>query len=116
MTSLSSHLDTRQWLNTSAHEFYNNLKEVFNGTVVRVTHADHRWGMETYNAGLRSYEEMLQNIWGAMRNVTNMGKLWYVIDQFAINKNQKHLYEDHMHFPGDLTKATVQQLLNVLCT
>ena len=113
---LDRYLNMRQWLNASAQQFQINVNDLFNGTIIRVTHADHRWGMERYNRILRSYEQLLENIWGACdtNHTSDSRQMWYVIDQFAINQNRLHLYDDHMHFSEDLTRATVQQVLNIL--
>ena len=114
---LSRYLNMRHWLNASAQNFQNNVKNLFNGTIIRVTHADHKWGMERYNGILRSYEQMLENIWETSNtnHTSDINNRRYVIDQFAINQNRLHLYDDHMHFSEDLTRATVQQVLNILC-
>lgn len=40
---------------------------------------------------------------------------WYTIDQWAINANRNHYYNDHIHYVGPLTHATLYQVLNRVC-
>jgi hypothetical protein len=41
--------------------------------------------------------------------------MWYTIDQWAINEGRDHLYNDHIHYSGKLTHATLFQVLNMIC-
>ena len=40
---------------------------------------------------------------------------WYHIDQWSINKGRYQYYNDHVHFIGPLSFATVMLVLNELC-
>lgn len=41
--------------------------------------------------------------------------MWYTIDQWAINAGRDYLYNDHIHYSGKLTHATLFQVLNTIC-
>ena len=41
--------------------------------------------------------------------------MWYTIDQWEINTDRGNLYNDHVHYVGPLTIATLTQMLNVVC-
>ena len=48
-------------------------------------------------------------------NTNNNNNNWYLIDQWSINKQRDHLYNDHVHYVGPLTFATLHQILNIMC-
>jgi hypothetical protein len=57
---------------------------------------------------------ILYDLW--FKNNSNaMEKKWYIIDQWSINRGRKRYYEDRIHFPGPLSKATLFQMLTVVC-
>ena len=64
---------------------------------------------------LRKEDEMLWNAWKPSNYNDSLSNRWYIIDQWAINEFRGHLYNDHVHYVGNLTFATLHQVLNVMC-
>lgn len=108
-------IDKRSWLTASAVNFKANLASTFKGKVFRVTMAQANKYMNRHfwTEHLREADKILEQLW-TPSSVSSHDQ-WYSIDQWAINENRDHLYDDNLHFPGPLTDATVQQILNELC-
>jgi hypothetical protein len=108
-------LDKKSWLVASAVNFKANLAATFKGQVFRITMAQANKYMNRHfwTESLREADKILQQLWTP--GSVNIRDQWYTIDQWAINENRDHLYDDNLHFPGPLTDATVQQILNELC-
>ncbi len=62
---------------------------------------------------LRETDRVLAQLW--QTESADPAQMWYHIDQWAINEGRDHLYNDHIHFNGPLTQATLHQMLNELC-
>ena len=108
-------LDNKSWLIASAVNFKAHLAATFKGQVFRVTMAQANRNMNRnhWTDSLREADDILQQLWTP--SSVNLHDQWYTIDQWAINKDRSHLYDDSLHFPGPLSDATVQQILNELC-
>jgi hypothetical protein len=44
------------------------------------------------------------------------GSGWGVVDQWGINKGREDLYEDHVHFPGKLTREALNIIFAAACS
>lgn len=110
---LSHLLDSTGWLRSSASAFRAHLAATFPGQVFRVTMAQFKDHLAGYSHFLRQADQLL---WGVFRPGSEEGReRWYTIDQWAINENRERMYNDHVHYVGKLTHATLQQVLNLLC-
>lgn len=131
--------DMRAWLTASAVNFKSHLTAVFKGKVFRVTMAAANKNgnlccqdnisilelciaiYENLNVGrvaslspkLLETNRVLAQLW--QTESVDPSEMWYHIDQWAINEGRDELYNDHIHFNGPLTQATLQQMLNELC-
>lgn len=107
--------DKRSWLVASAANFRAHIAAVFKGTVFRVTLAQtNKDGTSrAMTPKLRETDTVLNKVW--QTESTSPDKMWYQVDQWAINKGRDYLYNDHIHFNGPLTLATLHVMLNELC-
>jgi len=108
----SSSIDYENWLRKSAIAFHQNIKDTFKGTVFRFTSSQTRdtkqWKLGFLTQYLKDVDTLLWDLWKSEKE-------WYEIDQWAINENRDKFYNDHVHFNGPLTFATLHQVLNVMC-
>ena len=107
-------LDIDTWLRESAIAFRKNLyNSNFKGTIFRLTMSPIANGYYVkFNPIIVRYNKLLWTLWGSSNNFT---KHWYTIDQHSINADRKHLYNDHVHFAGNLTHATIYQIMTTMC-
>eukprot|EP00981_Chlorochromonas_danica_P008060 scaffold1949_cov176-Ochromonas_danica.AAC.3 len=105
-------LDFESWLRESIRAFRDNVMQFFPGTVFDVSLAPMHskkflvgWNPGAVRANAVVYEEL--------HNTTP----WYFIDQWAINSGRTAFpyYNDHIHYDGPLSHATLYQMLNELC-
>lgn len=107
-------VDKKAWLLSSAINFKTYISETFQGQYIfRVAMA--KTPKHAYTASMipsiLHINKLLTDIW---ENISSTPR-WYTIDQVAINENRDHLYNDHIHFNGALTHATLTQMLNEVC-
>lgn len=58
----------------------------------------------------------IQRLWSVWSpGSTQDESVWYTIDQWAINANRNHYYNDHVHYNGPLTHAMLHQVFHLLC-
>lgn len=105
-------IDIFAWLTASATAFKSHLKQVFAGHVFRVTMSQLTRRLSNHSPLLQEVDELLYNLWKPSHGESNP---WYNIDQWAINKDRDHMYVDRIHYPGNLSFATLYQVLSVLC-
>jgi len=108
-------LDKKSWLISSAVNFKAHLAATFKGQVFRVTMAQANKNMNRHHwtEALKEADDILQQLWTP--SSVNIRDQWWTIDQWKINQNRDHLYDDNLHFPGPLADATVYQVLNEVC-
>jgi hypothetical protein len=104
-------IDYRRWLLSSAAAFKSHIAATFPGQVFRATLAEMK-SDSTLSYSFGRVNNLVNEIWGTP---SAEGKPWYTIDQWAINHGRPELYNDHIHFNGPLTFATITQILNELC-
>lgn len=111
----SDSIDYEAWLRASASAFRSNLQEVFPGVVFRINNPQvHSFrNFPHIDACLRKVDRHLWEIWHP--STFPEDRAWYHIDQYNINKGRPALYNDGLHFIGNLSRATIQQVLNQLC-
>jgi hypothetical protein len=107
-------IDMDEWIRSSAAAFRANLLHIFKGTIFRMTLSPFRGIYFRRNPGVAKVNEILWDEWGEVidRKFTNR---WFTIDQNAINEGRLDQYSDSVHFPGNLTFATLFQVLNAMC-
>ena len=111
-----STLNTRLWLTASAVNFYRHLSVTFKGSMFRMTMSPVRDFDK--NVYIRYDSKVLKKIDDIVAEFMQPGSEQvplYTIDQWAINETRLHLYEDSMHFNGNLPYATLHQVLNEIC-
>ena len=111
--NMKSPVDTRSWLLASATNFKAHIAATFRGQTFRVTLAqlNKHGNVANMTPMMNEVNKALWNLW----RPGNEPMPWYTIDQWAINENKDHLYNDHVHFNGKLTHAMLHQVLNELC-
>ena len=109
----STIVDGQSWLRSSAAAFRGHLAATFRGHVFRVTNSQTRTTAKHLTPYLLQIDEMLWELW--QPGSEPEAQRWYTIDQWAINRGRDHLYNDHVHWVGPLTSATLHQMLNILC-
>ena len=106
-------IDYKAWLTHSAVKFSSYLKQWFAGSVFWFTvppvHPHKLW--YHMNSGIVEVNNLLWELWRPHASK----RAWYVIDQWAINGDRFHLYNDEIHFQGNLTSASLYNILNVVC-
>ena len=106
-------IDYRAWLLHSAVRFYEYLERYFEGQIfwftIPPTHPDNIWNH--MNPGIVQINDLLWQLWRPHAG----NRSWYVIDQGAINKDRFNLYNDEIHFHGNLTFASLYNILNMVC-
>ncbi len=109
-------IDIHAWLKDSTVHFKRNLDSIFKGHVFRVSLSQTTKRDAFHTPLLQEVDAQLYELWkpGA-GSVSADTRDWHHIDQWAINKDRDHLYADRLHFPGNLSLATVHQVLNTLC-
>lgn len=110
---LNVSVDTRQWLVSSASAWRAHLAATFNGQVFRTTLAQLAPGRSAAHMTplMKNTNEAVWPVW----RPGSEDLPWYTIDQWAINEGREGLYNDHVHFNGMLTQATLQNVVNELC-
>lgn len=113
-------IDQLAWAYNAALAFRENINVIFpqNGSIFRQTLSplnNAESYQQHYNTRVMTennlrMESMLSKTWGSQQK-----RIWYTIDQMAINKGREHMYVDHIHFPGMLTFAALHIILNTLC-
>ena len=104
-------IDFDAWISSSAAGFRSNLAATFPGKVFRFTNAQTLKHVAQMTPLLKKIDDLIWPIWYPSGDES----AWYTIDQWAINENRNHYYNDHVHFNGPLTHATLHQVLNMLC-
>ena len=108
----NSNIDFENWLRKSASMFHEYIKAIFPGKVFRFTNSQTRDTISVKFSDrtpfLKAVDEVLWDVW-------KDEKEWYTISQWAINEGRDHLYNDHVHWNGPLTFATLHQVLNTIC-
>lgn len=106
-------IDMAAWLRSSVAAFRANVASTFSGHVFRQSSAQFLGYLQARTELMRAADKA---IWELMRPASSKeGRMWYTIDQWAINKDRDNLYNDHIHYVGPLSYATVHQMLNTLC-
>ncbi len=108
-----NYIDMRAWLTASAAAFRGHVGATFKGQVFRVSLAQPNTA--GYMKGFEPFFYEINKVEEAVWSVGSEEKPWYTIDQWAINEGRSHMYQDHLHFNGPLTHATLHQMLNELC-
>jgi len=107
-----SNIDIENWLRHSALQFHEYIKAIFPGKVFRFTNSQTRDTISVKFSDrtpyLKAVDEVLWDVW-------KDEKEWYTISQWSINEGRDHLYNDHVHWNGPLTFATLHQVLNTIC-
>lgn len=105
-------VDKKAWLIASLTNFKAHIESTFHGYVFWQT-------LSTYH---KKYWHSSHNTWlyevnkiASQYFVGDVEKKWYVVDQWAINQNRDHMYNDHVHFNGNLEQAALFQVLNTVC-
>ena len=113
-------VDFQSWLIDSAEKFKILLPKVFPGHVVwsTVPQLHQEWSYQ--NIAIKEINHDLLRIWKENENESRNSGIstttqWHVIDQWAINYGRGYLYADRIHYPGNLTFAALQLLLNYIC-
>ena len=113
-------VDHNEWLRVSAINFRNHIAATFPGQVFHVVLAQPNIHAQ-YGYLLQHFSRLNRFLWkeGAWNTdragCSSEDRPWYTIDQWAINEGRYHLYNDHLHFNGKLTHATIHQVLNEMC-
>lgn len=107
--------DKRAWLISSMLNFKAHIAAVFKGQVFRVTLAptNKNGNIASYTPKLKEAERVMAEV--LQTESVEPSHMWYTIDQWAINEGRDYLYQDHIHFNGPLTLATLHCMLNELC-
>jgi len=107
--------DKRAWLISSMLNFKAHIAAVFKGHVFRVTLAptNKNGNIAHYAPKLKEAERVMAQV--LQTESVEPSRMWYTIDQWAINEGRDYLYQDHIHFNGPLTLATLHSMLNELC-
>jgi hypothetical protein len=106
-------IDYKSWVIHSAVKFWTYIERWFPGQVIWFTTppCHPQQASRVMNPGIKQVNDILWDIWRP-----HAGKrMWYVIDQGAINTGRFHMYEDHIHFQGPLTLASLYNIFNVVC-
>lgn len=106
-------IDMRSWIRSSASAFRSHLSATFHGHIFRFTGSQARNHMAHFTPWMKEVDEILWELWRPGSEADS--SMWYTIDQWAINRDRDHLYNDHLHFVGPLTAATLYQVLNIVC-
>jgi hypothetical protein len=111
--SKSPGVDYKAWMLSQAAAFKGHLAATFKGQVFRVTHGEFmsNSNLAPRTPNLQRTNDLLWEVW----QPDNSELPWYTIDQWPINQNRHHLYDDAVHFNGPLTHAMLHQVLNELC-
>ena len=108
-------IDYAQWFQDSAAQFKGHIDATFKGRVFVTSLPEYRDG--TPFAQLSPMSLRINDIlWNNFKPTPEQERPWYFVDQWPINHGRHEHYDDHVHFNGILTVATVQQVLNELCT
>jgi hypothetical protein len=106
-------LDMDRWITSSAAAFRSHLTATFPGKIFRFTNAQTLKHVASMTPILHHIDyDLLWPVWYPSADEENS---WFTIDQWAINENRNHYYNDHVHFNGPLTHAMLTQVLNLLC-
>ena len=105
-------VDKKAWLVASLTNFKAHIESTFHGYVFWQTLSPYhkRYWYSVRNPWLLEVNKIASQYF-----VGDVEKKWYVIDQWAINLNRDKIYNDHVHFNGNLEQATLYQVLNTLC-
>lgn len=106
-------IDERAWLRSSASAFRRHITATFPGKVFRVTNSQTLKHVQHMTPSLLEMDQMLWELWRPGSEPDE--EQWYTIDQWSINRGRDDLYNDHVHWVGPLTQATLHQVLNLLC-
>jgi hypothetical protein len=107
-------IDTFAWIKSSASAFRSHLTETFPGKVFRTSNAQMLKHVAHSTPLLQEIDhKALWPMW--MPGSEKEDRMWYTIDQWAINEGRNHLYNDHVHYNGPLTHAMLHQVLNIVC-
>jgi hypothetical protein len=105
--------DMTSFLISSAVNFKGHVAALFKGQVFRVSlAAANPHGFANFQT---AYWERADKILGQLWKMSDEAKPWYSIDQWAINANRFHHYNDIVHFNGVLTHAMLYQVFTELC-
>ena len=106
-------IDVDSWARSSTAAFRSHIDSTFKGKVFRVTLAPYGPKMSYASPSLKHMNNI---IWDLTRpGSEERDEMWYTIDQWEINTDRGNLYNDHVHYVGPLTIATLTQMLNVVC-
>lgn len=108
-------VDYDAWLTESAINFQNAVNKLFPGRVFRVTLSAMRNNDNTmsYESSYMYHTERLLS--KVFQENNDPSHPWFTIDQWSINKGREHLYNDHIHYIGNLTDATINNIVSELC-
>eukprot|EP01038_Epipyxis_sp_PR26KG_P011229 gene11229-15069_t len=106
-------IDVNSWGQNSAAAFRGHLDSTFPGRVFHVTMAQALHQVASMTPYLRIVDNYLWNLWRP--GSVSVNKRWHTIDQWHINEGRDYFYNDHIHFNGPLTQATLYQVLNIVC-
>lgn len=104
-------IDFTAWLTASAVAFKAHLAAIFPGHVFRVTLAQLHQDFAVYSPAMARVNELLWALW----RPSSEPLPWHTIDQWAINAGRERIYNDAIHFNGNLSYATMFQMLTELC-
>jgi hypothetical protein len=106
-------VDMTSFLVASAVNFKSHLAALFKGQVFRVTMAPaHK---NKFARGQTPYWLRTDKVLWSLWRPGSEPRPWYTIDQWAINGDRFHYYNDLVHFNGVLTHAMLYQVFNLLC-
>lgn len=90
-------VNTEAWLRASAINFKSHISATFKGQVFHVTLAqlNPNGNVASMTPLMFNTNKVLWDVWGS---ISSEVKPWYHIDQWAINKDRYHLYNDHVRF------------------
>lgn len=106
-------LDMQAWLTASASAFQAHVAATFKGQVFQVMTAQlhSRKSEASLTPMMHRVNDLLYTLWQG----SSEDRPWHTIDQWAINQDREYMYNDHVHFNGPLSHATLYQMLNELC-
>jgi hypothetical protein len=117
---IRGYADGYRWMQVSLQNLREHIAATFKGTVFRFVTTQTRDGFNNH-FNEKSIKPMNEFIWQEaklntdLRSLANEDRPWYTIDQWAINEDRMHLYNDNLHFNGPLTHALLHQVLNEVC-
>lgn len=106
-------VDGEAWLRASASSFRSHLAATFQGNVFRVSLAHQHHQEVRMTDPSKRVDDILWGVW--QPSSVEEDEQWNTIDQWPINEGRQHLYQDHIHFAGKLTLASLYLMLNKLC-